>query len=101
METIIITGKVLEHCETCKDNNGKEYIRFKVACMAKAGTPAERITIYRCFFYNTKYANLTKGEVVIIIGDLSSNTRIDKDGHQWANLDIYVKQLNCPLRENK
>ena len=96
METIIIAGKILDKCETLTDNNGKEFVRFKVVCIAKKGTPSERITIYRCYFYNPQYSDLKSGETVVIIGELCANIRTDKDGRQWANLDIYVKQINRP-----
>lgn len=93
MQVITISGKLYGNCEVKTDKNGHNYIRFKVACKSDRATKENNFNIYRCYFYNTAYADLKDGDTVFLSGDLEASIETDSQGKTWLNQTIYVRQF--------
>lgn len=94
MEIITISGRLFGDCEGRKDKRGNPYIRFKVRCDRKLQTGETVSNYYRCYSYNTEYADLKDGDIVFLSGDMEVNTHRDKEGKVWTNIDIYVRNIS-------
>ena len=90
MEAIIISGTLVDDCETKTDKKGHSFIRFIVACEGKDVTGKPRVNNYRCFCYNMQYEHLKKDDVVFLTGSFNVN---EFDGK--ISFDVYVQQIEC------
>lgn len=93
MEVITISGKLIGDCEKRNDKRGNPYIRFKVKCEKKFPNGETCSNYYRCYCYNTEYADLKDGDIVFLNGDLELTTRRDSNGNVWTNVDIFVRNI--------
>lgn len=93
MLIVTLSGKVYGPCETRKDKNGNNYIRFKVSCISKDSNGVNKYTLFRCYSYDTTFNNLQNGDMVFLTGDLNIINRTDESGKTWVNTDVYVKNM--------
>ena len=97
MEIISIHGRVTGACERKTDRKGHTFLRFKVACDGEDFAGRPRVTLYRCFTYNTRHDGLRDGDGVIVSGTL-----IVSEYNGRCSLDICVTSLTAlPAAENK
>lgn len=88
MQQITIAGVIAEDSEKKTNEQGHEYVRFKVHCTDTDNKGKQRITVYRCYTYKTQFDNLKKGECIFLTGTLIVNTAPGK-----VALDIFAQQL--------
>ena len=86
MEVITLLGKLYGPCELCSDKYGNNYIRFKLYTIRKDA-------VYRCYSYDTSFADLQDRDTVCLVGDVVINIYTDEDGKSRVIIDVYVKNL--------
>lgn len=96
MNTII--GRVTKNAEINILKNDKQVVNFSVAIndsYTKQGERVEQTTYYNCSYWiNAKIAEfLTKGTLVELVGRISSNAWIGKDGEIKSGLNFHTSNI--------
>lgn len=97
MNTIV--GRITRNAEIRQTLNNKQVVNFSVAInesyTTKQGERIEQATFYNCSYWiNTKIAKfLTKGTLVELLGRISSNAWIDKNGEPKSGLNFHTSKI--------
>lgn len=97
MNTIV--GRITRNAEIRETANNKQVVNFSVAIndsyTTKQGERIEQATFYNCSYWiNTKIAEfLTKGALVELLGRISSNAWIGKDGEINSGLNFHTSKI--------
>ena len=97
MNTIV--GRITRNAEIRQTANNKQVVNFSVAInenyTTKQGERIEQATFYNCSYWiNTKIAEfLTKGTLVELMGRISSNAWIGKDGEIHSGLNFHTLKI--------
>lgn len=97
MNTIV--GRITRDAEIRETSNNKQVVNFSVAIndsyTTKQGERIEQATFYNCSYWiNTKIAEfLTKGTLVELLGRISSNAWIGKDGEPKSGLNFHTSKI--------
>src|SRR5690554_4214814 len=97
MNTIV--GRITRNAEIRQTSNNKQVVNFSVAIndsyTTKQGERIEQATFYNCSYWiNTKIAEfLTKGTLVELLGRVSSNAWIGKDGEVHSGLNFHTSKI--------
>lgn len=97
MNTIV--GRITRNAEIRETVNNKQVVNFSVAIndsyTTKQGERIEQATFYNCSYWiNTKIAEfLTKGALVELLGRISSNAWIGKDGEINSGLNFHTSKI--------
>lgn len=89
MQEVMISGTLLGDSETMQDKNGNSFVKFKVSCTNNHDRT--KMTMYRCWTYDTSLADIKHGTQITVVGELNVTLRTDAKGRQWVNLDVYAK----------
>ena len=97
MNTIV--GRITRNAEIRQTANNKQVVNFSVAINEsyknKQGERIEQTTFYNCSYWiNTKIADfLIKGALVELLGRISSNAWIGKDGEIHSGLNFHTSKI--------
>lgn len=97
MNTIV--GRITRDAEIRQTATNKQVVNFSVAInenyTTKQGERIEQATFYNCSYWiNTKIAEfLTKGTLVELLGRISSNAWIGKDGEIHSGLNFHTSKI--------
>lgn len=92
MQEVMISGALMGDSEKMQDKNGDTLVKFKVSCTNNHAKT--KVTIYRCWTFDTNLAGMKDKAQVTVIGELNITLRKYIQGRQWINLDVYAKAVD-------
>lgn len=95
MQSIIITGTLLEDAEPGQDKNGLNFTRFTVTCGETGANERAYFTHYKCTCYLKGYDNLKKKDQVTVTGKVTIRISKTKDTNEpYLNINVLVHSIS-------
>lgn len=89
MQTITISGALIEDAQVKTDKKGYNYIRFKVGCEDLDMSGKKTTTVYRCYSYNLEFSDLKKEDIIFLTGSLTLSLYKEN-----VTLDVKVQNIS-------
>lgn len=99
MQTITITGTVLQDAQSSTDQWGKAFTCILVSCWRKSQIDEPIFTKYRCFVHKKGYEDIRKGDRVCISGELWAGAVISNE-KPVPSLSVEAKTIEIVTKKN-
>jgi single-strand DNA-binding protein len=101
-QRVELIGRTTAKPEVKKSKNDKDYSKFSLAVNSKSkdekGKEVEKATFYNILTFGKraeKTANLKKGQLMRVVGDLEVETYTNKKDEAKADLTVFVRELQA------
>lgn len=98
MQELTIIGRLGKNAQVHETKNGKQFVSFTVAVNSKRGADT-RTTWYEVISFNEQHVGklvqyLTKGSLIVVVGELDAEAQLGKDGKAYMRLTIVADKLD-------
>lgn len=98
MQEISVIGRLGKNAQVHETKNGRKFVAFTMAVNSKRGTET-KTTWYEVISFNEQHVTklvqyLTKGSMIVAIGELDAEAQLGKDGKAYIRLSIIADRLD-------
>ena len=101
MNTVVLSGRLTREPELRRTDSGNSVISFCIAVRSSA----EHTNFLDCVAYEKLadliYANVTKGEKIVVSGTLNQRTYKGQDGRNHEVVEVFVREAEFQLKLNE
>ena len=101
MNTVVLSGRLTREPELRRTDSGNSVISFCIAVRSSA----EHTNFLDCVAYEKLadliYANVTKGEKIVVFGTLNQRTYKGQDGRNHEVVEVFVREAEFQLKLNE
>lgn len=99
MQRVTLSGTLVTDVFRQLDKNGRQYIRFTLACGTLNTNQRMEYTYYKCVSYIRGYDELKKGDQLFLTGKLQATIGYNEDRSPMLNLLVSVTEMTGGQKE--
>ena len=98
MQEISVIGRLGKNAQVHETKNGRKFVAFTLAANSKRGAET-KTTWFDVISFNEQHVSklvqyLTKGSMIVAIGELDAEAQLGKDGKAYIRLSIIADRLD-------
>lgn len=98
MQEISVIGRLGKNAQVHETKNGRKFVSFTMAVNTKRNNET-KTSWYEVISFNEQHVNkltqyLTKGSLLVVVGELDAEAQLGKDGKAYIRLSIIADRID-------